>query len=432
MRAVADLVRVARLHRRRGERRLDARRRGRGRRVGAIGDLSTLRWPRALDHGEPGLAGGLAARGRHRLPLPSAPVSGACRAAGAVPDRCVDDRRTRVTTAAEPDARGKPQARRPGLLTALVARFVARSIPAGRRCQTHGPGRAAAEGACQPLRRDAWMNQCQTRRRPWTEFRPIKEMLTRPARAGPRSPRVPAGGQSGGRQDDLKLLEGAETPILGGAGRRGSPGHHDVDHGAQAPPVYMAKVEIEINAARARPVADDAGRHRGRPPRPVEPGQLRGQPRNQAREPRARRSGRQRSDSIAPKVSQYADPAFELISRRSSSSRSRRDQHVLRLPGRQRPGLDQKAAGNLLSEFKKQTDRRKRRQARSDQRVRRGKPEKIDGGPQRARCTDLASAITSPARSARAAGASSKNNMSISAHDCRKSNCAWAKFISKC
>ena len=59
------------------------------------------------------------------------------------------------------------------------------------------------------------------------------------------------------------------------------------------PPVYMARVEIEIKPPGARPVADDPGRHRERPPRSVEPGQLRGQPRSQAARPGARRAGRQ-------------------------------------------------------------------------------------------------------------------------------------------
>ena len=59
--------------------------------------------------------------------------------------------------------------------------------------------------------------------------------------------------------------------------------------------------------------------------------------------------------TIAPKVSHYADPAFELILKRSSSSRSRRAT-VPRLSGRHRPDLDQGAAGNLLRKFKEQTN----------------------------------------------------------------------------
>ena len=82
--------------------------------VGAIGRLSTLRWSRPLDHGESGLTGGLAARGRHRLSLPSAPLSGAGRAAGAVPILGVDHERDRVATGpVVPAPPGEPRARWP-------------------------------------------------------------------------------------------------------------------------------------------------------------------------------------------------------------------------------------------------------------------------------------------------------------------------------
>ena len=50
--------------------------------VGAIGDLSTLRWPRLMDHGEPGSGCGDPAGGRHHLSVLAAPVSGTGRATG--------------------------------------------------------------------------------------------------------------------------------------------------------------------------------------------------------------------------------------------------------------------------------------------------------------------------------------------------------------
>ena len=80
------------------------------------------------------------------------------------------------------------------------------------------------------------------------------------------------------------------------------------------PPVYMVKAEIEINPPELDPLAHDARRDRGRPPRRIEPGQLRGQPRSQAAEPGSSPSGSSATRRIAPKVSQYADPAFELVS----------------------------------------------------------------------------------------------------------------------
>ncbi len=57
-------------------------------------------------------------------------------------------------------------------------------------------------------------------------IQPYKGDAHPPSTSRPAGERVTAIGQSGGRQNHLQLLEGAATPILGGAGRRGSPGHH--------------------------------------------------------------------------------------------------------------------------------------------------------------------------------------------------------------
>ena len=135
------------------------------------------------------------------------------------------------------------------------------------------------------------------------------------------------------------------------------------------PPVYLAKAEIEINPPEIDPRALDARVARARPARSGEPGQLRPQPRSQARSKGLaeqvveRPEHRRRSRASTPTRLR----ALQVAHRRS---RSRRTQHVHRHPRGQRPGPDQESCWKCcLSEFKEQAKRGERRQARRHRRA---------------------------------------------------------------
>ncbi len=65
---------------------------------------------------------------------------------------------------------------------------------------------------------------------------------------------------------------------------------------SSCPPVYLVKAEIEINPPEVDPWLSTLVAHEGRPPRPIEPGQLRRQPRGSAPQAGTRRAGRRRPE----------------------------------------------------------------------------------------------------------------------------------------
>ena len=166
----------------------------------------------------------------------------------------------------------------------------------------------------------------------------------RPARAGPVTVYC---GQSGGRQDDLKLPEGAATPILDGAGRRRAPGHRIVDHGARGC----------RRSTWSRPRSRSTRRRSTQRSRPwSRPRVAAATQRRQANYVANREVAAQEPElaervvsdpAIAPTVSQYADPAFELF-KTLSVMQVKKEQLVHRLPRRQRPGPTKKLLEMLL------------------------------------------------------------------------------------
>ena len=113
-----------------------------------------------------------------------------------------------------------------------------------------------------------------------------------------------------------------------------------------------------------RPVAFDLGRARGRP-HAIRRAQANYVANREVRlrSNRARRAGRQPTRRSRRKVSQYADPAFELFKTLTSSSRSRRvNSFIVTLEGND-PALTKRAAGNPAGRSSKAGGGRKSQQA---------------------------------------------------------------------
>ena len=256
-------------------------------RVGSVGDLSTLRWPGSLDHGEPGPADGRVAGGRHRLSLFAAPLSVAGRLDGSG--------RLLETSDALP-------------VTLAV------SGPAPRH-GLHDPTEASMDGI------QATRRSCTT-------------SPSRPASAPPSLAINP-----GRRQDDLELLQALRRRfwmVLAVAVPLAIASSIVV---LKLPPVYQAKAEIEINPPEIDPVLSTLVIARSRPARSVEHGELRPQPRSQAAEQVARRTGRRATRRICGRSEPVRRPGLRAV-QDAQRAAGQEDQLVHRLPGRQgsRPG----------------------------------------------------------------------------------------------
>ena len=99
------------------------------------------------------------------------------------------------------------------------------------------------------------------------------------------------------------------------------------------PPVYVAKVEIEIKPPELDQWLTTLVATESRSPRRVEPGQLRRQPRGEAHRPDARRSGRQRPGDRA-QGEPLRRPGLRAHPAPAHRPAGQEDQHVSRVASR--------------------------------------------------------------------------------------------------